>query len=377
MALRILVVDGLRHTKLTGYGIIARNLILGLLERGNEIQLQGYDREWEAIEPYAREILEELPRVSGPAAADVVLQIGTPPTARRKWDKPALIYTMNALGDLRPEWLEPLSMVDAAIVPSECDRKVFAKYLERVYVARLGSDPRAFMPDPDAQAQRWSPFTFLFVGSYSFRKGVDLLLEAFLTEFDPSEPVDLILQAAGARTGVHTNHLTSYLKRLNPNARVRMSGSNLSTAEMCRLYNQVDCSVTMTRGEGWCMPVTESLLCGTPVISPRSTAMAEYLTDDMADLMEVDELEVLALPEEPVNSFWGAFRKTYGDPGITYWEPRVADAQRFMRQAYAVPEQAREKAVAGRQSLLTETTWPKAAEAVERACADVVDAMSK
>ena len=46
-------------------------------------------------------------------------------------------------------------------------------------------------------------------------------------------------------------------------------------------------AMSQSRGEGWCMPLSEALLCGLPVIAPASTAMAEYLDQSVAELIPV------------------------------------------------------------------------------------------
>jgi glycosyltransferase involved in cell wall biosynthesis len=133
---------------------------------------------------------------------------------------------------------------------------------------------------------------------------------------------------------------------------------------MNRLYNQCDCVVTMSRGEGWCMPLTEALLSGRPVIAPRSTAMAEYLDDSGAELVQTTEL---AASEAPA-PFGSSFAKVYGFPGVTYYEPDILRARAAMRRVYEDHPAALKKARVGRERILTQYSWDDAARAVERAC---------
>jgi len=215
-----------------------------------------------------------------------------------------------------------------------------------------------------------TPFVFLYVGSYSFRKGVDLLLEAFLTEFSAEEPVELRLQCPGAGRGEEFNHCLESIQRLRPQGRVRLNASERSPESMNVLYNESDCVVTLSRGEGWCMPLTEALLCEVPVIAPRSTGMAEYLDDSIAELLPTRELPA----QEASGAFAGTFATVYGKPGITYHEPDVAAARAAMRRVYEQPDAAREKARAGRRRILTRFSWESAARGVEQACLSLLDA---
>jgi glycosyltransferase involved in cell wall biosynthesis len=361
--LRIFVADGLRHRSVSGYGMLARHIVLGLVDLGHDVRLQASDREWGKIEAGARERLEALPQVTSVDFADLVLQIKVPISCR-PYPKPSLLYSQNALGELPPDWVQAISHTDGVIVPSEFDRQVFARHVPRVYVAGQSSDPAIFKPVPGWRSEGSDVFTFLYVGSYGFRKGVDLLLEAFLTEFSAEEPVELLIQAAGVGRGEEFNHCLGMIQRFNPLGRVRLRGAELAPEWMNRLYNRSDCVITLSRGEGWCMPLTEALLCGVPVIAPRSTAMGEYLNDSIAELVDTTEL-----PAADVASIWGAsFAKMYGFPGVTYYEADIAQARRAMRRVYSDHPAALRKAQAGRQHILSHYTWEHTARAIERAC---------
>ena len=361
--LKIYVADGLRHRNLSGYGMLARNLILGLAALGHDVRLRASDREWGNIEQGARERLQALPQVTNIDFADIVLQISVPMSCGR-YHKPSLIYTQNALGELPPDWIEALAAADGVIVPSQFDRAVFARHFSHVSVAGQSSDPAIFKPVSGWRQEGSERFTFLFVGSYSFRKGVDLLLEAFLTEFSPEEPVELLLQTPGAGRGDEFNHCLRTIQKFNPLGQVRLRGNELAPEWMNRLYNQCDCVITMSRGEGWCMPLTEALLCGRPVIAPRSTAMAEYLDDSGGELVETRELPASEAPAP----FGSGFAKVYGFPGVTYNEPDISRARVAMRRVYEDHPAALEKARAGRNQILTQYSWSNAARQVERAC---------
>jgi glycosyltransferase involved in cell wall biosynthesis len=364
--LAIFVADGLRHRQLSGYGMLARNLILGLAGRGHDVWLRASDRPWENIERGARERLQALRQVDKQdrESADVVLQIRSPPTCIA-FDIPSLIYTQNGLGELPPDWIRALSAVDGVIVPSEFDRAVFARHFPRVYVAGQSSDAAVFKPASPTRAEEPAePFSFLYVGSYSFRKGVDLLLQAFLTEFSAEEPVQLRMQCPGAGRGEEFNHCLSAIQRLNPQGRVRLNAGELAPEQMRHLYNQSDCVLTLSRGEGWCMPLSEALLCEVPVIAPHSTGMAEYLDDSVAELLPTRELPA-AHARDP---FAGTFATVYDHPGITYHEPDLAAARAAMRRVYEDRATARAKARAGRQRILTRFSWERAVRDVERAC---------
>src|SRR4051794_8566067 len=168
--MKIFVHDGLRHMRNSGYGALSRNIILGLSDIGHEVATQAPQGDWDPIEPDSQPRIEALPRFKA-SEAEVVLQVGTP-GACRSFDRPTLMYTQNALGDLRQEWVQLLHSADGLIVPGEFDRRVFAKYFDRVYIAPQSSDARVFKHVPAYASEGTDDlFTFLFVGSFSYRKG--------------------------------------------------------------------------------------------------------------------------------------------------------------------------------------------------------------
>lgn len=368
--MKLALVDGLRHTNLTGYGALSRNIIFGLDELGHELYLQPRgEREWGRIEDGARERLESFPELGDLAGVEMVLQVGTP-GATKRFAKPSLMYTQNAIGGLRDDWVTALRQADGAIVPSEFDRRVFAQHLDRVYVARQSSDPKIFRPQAAWKEEESGDgeFTFLFVGSYSYRKGIDLLLEAFLAEFDSSESVYLHIHAPGVGADLEFNHLLSSIQRLNATGHVRLFGQDLSPEWMCRIYNRADCLITLSRGEGWCMPITEALLCETPVIAPDSTGMAEYLSEEIAYLVPTREREIGQI-DDP---FAGSFAQAYGQPGSVCHEPETKAARAKMREVVSDPGEARRKAILGRKVIADSVSWENAVKDIERACLDLL-----
>ena len=370
LSVKLFIKDGLRHTNLSGYGALSRNIILELDRLGHDVSLQRRTREWQKIESGSAERLDSLARDRHPSKSDLVLQIGTPASCQ-SFRRPSLIYTQNALGDLRREWVEALRRADGCIVPSSFDKRVFDRYFDRVYIAHQSSDPRVFTPRPAQRKLGSDRFTFLFVGSYGFRKGIDLLLEAFLREFNSSEGVELALRCPGAGTGNEFNHLLGYIQRINPQAHVTLFGAALPPEAMCRMYNRADCVITLSRGEGWCMPVTEALLCEVPVIAPDSTAMSDYLDEDIAFLVRVTERRISDIPEEGIAT---GFVRFYGEAGNVCYEPDVGAARIQMRTVVTDYEAAKHKAVAGRQVIEREFNWAKAAKGIERACVDTLEA---
>jgi glycosyltransferase involved in cell wall biosynthesis len=92
--------------------------------------------------------------------------------------------------------------------------------------------------------------------------------------------------------------------------------------------------------------------------------MAEYLDNSVAEMVSTHELPA----EQAPVPFGFNFATGYGFPGVTYYEPDIAEARAAMRRVYESYPAAREKARAGRRRILTRFSWGDAAREVERAC---------
>lgn len=55
------------------------------------------------------------------------------------------------------------------------------------------------------------------------------------------------------------------------------NASRLNEEHMRIIYNSADLLLTTTLGEGWGLPITEAMACGTPVAGPAHTSVAELL----------------------------------------------------------------------------------------------------
>lgn len=155
-------------------------------------------------------------------------------------------------------------------------------------------------------------FAFLSIFKWEHRKGWDLLLRAYMTEFTIDDPVVLyVLTDKFATTSALMEHLYSMLPpRLERSSLPRVvalpkmaqvprsmrrvadcspgphTAHPLRRFDLClqkdmpRVYKSVDAFVLPSRGEGWSRTVTEAMCMELPVIgnSARGSARSPSLT---------------------------------------------------------------------------------------------------
>jgi hypothetical protein len=217
-------------------------------------------------------------------------------------------------GSLPRSWAEQMpSTVDDVWCPSAYVQSVYVAAgipAERTFVLPWGVDPQLYHPDmPPADLGRESTFVFLFVGGTIWRKGIDLLLDAYLAEFAPDDDIALIVKSYGSASFYAEQHLTERLTELAGRAdipKIRFSEEVLTDAALASLYRRADALVLPYRGEGFGLPVLEAMACGTPVIVTAGGATDDFVTDDTGYRMPSQRTPggTLATGEELAGQGW-------------------------------------------------------------------------
>lgn len=157
--------------------------------------------------------------------------------------------------------------LDAVMVPGALGRRLLAKFGmpdQRVFGGMYGADPALFSPPPDGAPRKKE---FLFVGQLIERKGVDLLLHAFVR-----------------------------LRRDHPDWRIRFIGSGplrphlggagvevedfLQPAELAFRYREAAYFVLPSREEHWGVVAHEAALSGCPLLLSDAVGSAPDLLDE-------------------------------------------------------------------------------------------------
>lgn len=231
-----------------------------------------------------------------------------------------ILFTMMETETLHPEFVRLCNKhTDEIWVPSRHNQKVFweAGIRKDIYVMPLGIDetlynindsPNGIIGDTSGLtgivgrpiADGINSFRFLTLFGWSFRKGTDVLIKSFVEEFTDDDNVALIICARhfGSPDPVHQNVIKSEVLRYVNGVRSRHHPQILlyphvvPEQNMPSLYKMGHAFVHFSRGEGFSLPQIEASACGLPVVSCNNTGMSEYLTPDVAYLVETNEKEI-------------------------------------------------------------------------------------
>lgn len=203
-----------------------------------------------------------------------------PPTGS-KW----IIMQPWEMTALPKKFVEIFNQADEVWTPSNFCRKAFVasgvKY-NKVQVVPNGVSPELFTPFGDnLPLNTFKRFKFLFVGGTIYRKGIDVLIEAYLSAFTSEDDVCLIIKDMGGDSFYKGQTAKEKIQEIQSDANapeIIYIDSYLSEDEMQQLYRSADVFVSPYRGEGFSLPTLEAMASGLPVVVTRGGA-----TDDFVD----------------------------------------------------------------------------------------------
>lgn len=143
--------------------------------------------------------------------------------------------------------------------------------VEGVVVVPNGVDTDTFSPAGKRPAPT-APFRLLFVGSWSRRKGTDLLspiMQALGPEFE------LWIVSRAAR-GLPPSRLPG---------NVRMAAPQPTPRDLAAVYRQCDALLLPSRLEGFGLVALEAQACGLPVIATDGSSLPEVVEDERTGLL--------------------------------------------------------------------------------------------
>lgn len=160
---------------------------------------------------------------------------------------------------------------------------------DKVKLVPLGVNPRVFHPQAKPVGLKTNKgFKFLFLGGAVYRKGFDILLEAYTEEFSRNEDVCLVVK--DFFYGGEGRNLLLAKQNSNPDCpEVLYMYCEVLPSQVAGFYTACDCFVFPYRSEGYGLPVAEAMACGLPVIVTGEGACMDFCRPDYAYLIPATE----------------------------------------------------------------------------------------
>lgn len=260
-------------------------------------------------------------------------------------------------GSLPERWVYNINkFLDQAWVPSHFVRESYLRsgvLPEKVAVVPNGVDTEQFSPHaPALVLPTEKQFKFLYVGGGILRKGIDLLLNAFVEVFSEHDDVCLVVKEFGAGKVYSTLEIGEWIERYRRThdsmPEILHLNEELPVEQMPSLYNACDCLVHPYRGEGFALPVAEAMACEKPVLVTDYGACLDYCSPDNAYLLPAQEVP---FKEKQIDN-------SLVTVDYPYWaEPDYEALKALLRHIYENQKEAQEKGRQGRQTIVEQFTW--------------------
>lgn len=344
----------------SGYADETLAVLLGLAEHGIPVELQPMHMQTDVLHllaPNVRDTLEMLKLQRVDSVRSVLFQCVTADEFNCDlYARCRVGRTTFETNRLPVGWLDACQAMDEVWVPSQFNRGVFAAEgvdEKKLRVLPQGVHTRIFRPDVEAlEIPHRRGFNFLSIFEWTQRKGPEILLRAFLTEFKADEDVALILKVY-ARPDPRADILPRLLQLVEREVGVPLEKAPpiivlpgfMRNEDVPRLYRAADAFVLPSRGEGWGRPYMEALASECPVIATRWSGQLDFLHD--ANSYLIDCKVVQAPPNIDVELYAGHGRA----------EPDFDQLRHTMRHVFTHRDEAKRRASQGRREMVERWEW--------------------
>ncbi len=343
----------------TGYAMSCREILRGLEHEGVKTiyrYVYGPNTVFPVVEPeqsgdYRLNVIGSRPL---PRRPPVSVVYGQGDVFERNQGRYKIGYTMLEVDGFPAGWVRQANRMDEVWVPSEFNRQGFLRAgLKRpVHVIPLGVDVNYFHPEVEAFPNPAGEFVFLSIFEWGERKEPWMLLKTFNEVFSAREPVRLVCKVMNRDPSVR---LKEEIRRL----RLKESGGRVSYLfnmefphyQLGSLYRSADCFVSVSRGEGWNMPLMESMACGLPSIATDWGAHTEFVHEGIAYPLRVRG----TVPARAKCPYY---------EGFSWADPDPEHLRHQLRHVYENQDEARRRGGAAAREMAERWTWREVARRI-------------
>lgn len=196
------------------------------------------------------------------------------------------------------DWNSYLHLVDELWVPNPTMKANLNDEGFKAHVVHHACGPSKYAIDYKKISIPEIDYTFKFytISDFNDRKNIESVVRCFHSEFDPSEPVSLILKVN--KYGKSDEWLRKQVESLCDNVKIRSRMYNgkhnyhrevvitgrSSDESIMALHQYGDCFLNFSHGEAWSIPTFDAMAFGNTPIAPNLSGTSAYIDDSTKDL---------------------------------------------------------------------------------------------
>lgn len=253
-----------------GYGYASDYIKRHLIDFGLPIANTRRDRPTELI------ILHDIPigyMEQATKPSEMIVVNNSLPDVFTKSSVYSVGFTYWETNRLKTDWVKFLNESNEVWTVSKFMADVFhdSGVQRPIYDFQLGVNEKLYYPKKRFVKKQ---FTFLSIGSPSSRKNSQMAVDAFIKLFGDNEDFALLYKSNGpadARLAINGG-----IAPVKFHPRIKVIDYELPEEEFASIYDQADCLIYPTSGEGWGLIPFQAIAKGLPTICTNATACTEF-----------------------------------------------------------------------------------------------------
>ena len=197
----------------------------------------------------------------------------------QNYDKPVIVYFLWETTHISPNFLNSLNSAENIWVPSKWQLDVLVNNginPNKIDIVNLGVDPKKYFPIKKKNEK----LRLLHIGTWGYRKSTYEIIKTFSDIFGDDDTVELRL-AIHNKLDKQDGPIETFEKfglPLNNNIKFL---NTLSEEDYIYEIQNADIYLSCSRGEGWNLPLIQSIACGVPSVYSKCGGQLEFTKNDL------------------------------------------------------------------------------------------------
>lgn len=286
----------------TGFARMNRSMVFGLSDRMARVKIDMLPPNGSTVNESTKYHLDFLSKNNISPTAPKVYGATVPLSFIHGGKK--IFYTMiETSGGIHKQYMDKLMMANEVWVPTNYGKSILQSggVKTPIKVMPLGVDVNRYKPGIGKFdfGSDTNGFVFLSVFRWSYRKGFDILIQAFIEEFSSDDDVTLLMVSRWLDCNEKNGNekikkdfagIRSCMKKSDEQMpHIMLYNKPVHESHMPSIYNSADAFVLMSRGEGFGLPFLEAGSSGLPVIATKCSGHSDFINEDTALVVEPEK----------------------------------------------------------------------------------------